>query len=150
MEYEAIDEGVIAKILVPEGTTDVAVSATVFNGQIYANSYIDAGSSLFFIGTSLYPICGGIAVGFYCPPSTQNLAATMQGGGKSIGVNFSIGNALQLFNANPSFYAFDNIAAPAGDTTTFAWGLPLFYGRSVFTAIEGRSTPGGTGPYFAF
>ncbi len=29
MEYEAIDEGVIAKILVPEGTTDVAVNAPI-------------------------------------------------------------------------------------------------------------------------
>jgi hypothetical protein len=39
---------------------------------------------------------------------------------------------------------------PAGDAATFAWGLPLFYGRNVFAAIEGRSTPGGAGPYFAF
>src|SRR5215475_4619012 len=29
MEYEAIDEGVIAKILVPEGTTDIAVNAPI-------------------------------------------------------------------------------------------------------------------------
>ncbi|MBO0753445.1 MAG: biotin/lipoyl-binding protein, partial [Bradyrhizobiaceae bacterium] len=29
MEYEAIDEGVIAKILVPEGTADVAVNAPI-------------------------------------------------------------------------------------------------------------------------
>jgi len=29
-------------------------------------------------------------------------------------------------------------------------GLALFYGRNVFAAIEGRSTPGGAGPYFAF
>jgi len=31
MEYEAIDEGVIAKILVPEGTADVAVNAPIVN-----------------------------------------------------------------------------------------------------------------------
>src|SRR5262249_43011240 len=29
MEYEAVDEGVIAKILVPEGTADVAVNAPI-------------------------------------------------------------------------------------------------------------------------
>ena len=29
MEYEAIDEGVIAKILVPEGTADVAVNQPI-------------------------------------------------------------------------------------------------------------------------
>jgi hypothetical protein len=33
---------------------------------------------------------------------------------------------------------------------SFDWGLPFFFGRTVFTAIEGMSTPGGTGPYFAF
>jgi hypothetical protein len=32
----------------------------------------------------------------------------------------------------------------------FDWGLPFFFGRQVFTAIEGASTPGGSGPYFAF
>jgi hypothetical protein len=30
----------------------------------------------------------------------------------------------------------------------FDWGLPFFYGRAVYTAIEGRGTP--AGPYFAF
>jgi hypothetical protein len=65
-------------------------------------------------------------------------------------VSFSVANADQLFAANPSFNAFSNLAVPSGDTTTFAWGLPFFFGRTVFTAIEGRSTPGGTGPYFAF
>jgi hypothetical protein len=33
---------------------------------------------------------------------------------------------------------------------SFDYGLPFFYGRSVYTAIEGRSAGGTTGPYFAF
>jgi hypothetical protein len=37
-----------------------------------------------------------------------------------------------------------------GETGGFDFGLPFFFGRSVFTAIEGASTPGGTGPYVAF
>jgi hypothetical protein len=37
----------------------------------------------------------------------------------------------------------------------FDWGLPLFYGRSVFTAIDGASTLTSTGsivtgPYWAY
>ncbi|MGG2367973.1 DUF3443 family protein, partial [Salmonella enterica] len=36
-------------------------------------------------------------------------------------------------------------------TNTFDWGLPFHYGRSVYTAIEGKNTSdGGMGPYFAF
>jgi hypothetical protein len=64
--------------------------------------------------------------------------------------SFSIANADQLAAANPNFYAFNNFAGPVGDVSVFAWGLPFFYGRHVYTAIETRSTPGGTGPYYAF
>jgi len=32
----------------------------------------------------------------------------------------------------------------------FDWGLPFFYGRNVYAAIEQQSTPGGVGPYFAY
>jgi uncharacterized protein DUF3443 len=124
---------------------------TTFNNKTYTNSYIDAGSSALFFDVGAYPICVGAARGFYCPPTTQNLSATLQGpGGGSGVVSFSVANADQLFATNPTFNAFDNLAAPSGDATTFDWGLPLFYGRTVFTAIEGRSTPGGVGPYVAF
>ena len=52
--------------------------------------------------------------------------------------------------SNPTLYAFNDLAGEASDTTTFAFGMPIFYGRSIFTAIEGRSTPAGTGPFNAF
>jgi hypothetical protein len=32
----------------------------------------------------------------------------------------------------------------------FLWGLPFFFGRTVYTAIENKDTPGGQGPYVAF
>jgi hypothetical protein len=124
---------------------------TTFNSHVYANSYIDAGTSVIAFGSNLYPVCFGVARGLYCPPEIQNLSATMQGVAKGVStVNFSVANADQLFAANPNFQAFDDLAAPSGDAVTFAWGLPFFYGRSVYTAIEGRVTPGGNGPYFAF
>ncbi|MBS1228286.1 MAG: hypothetical protein H6R17_1563 [Proteobacteria bacterium] len=46
--------------------------------------------------------------------------------------------------------AFNDPAAPAIGIRYFDWGLPFFFGRRVFTAIEGRSTPGGNGPYVAY
>jgi hypothetical protein len=48
-------------------------------------------------------------------------------------------------------FAISNLAGPGGNRTSgFIFGLPFFYGRTVFTAINGASTPGGAGPYFAY
>jgi len=124
---------------------------TNFNGHAYTSSYIDSGSNGIFFGINAFPICTGIAQGFYCPNATQNLSATLQGTSQaSSNVNFIVANADQTFGANPTFNAFDDLSAPSGDTITFAWGSNFFYGRTVYTAIEQRNTPGGQGPYFAF
>jgi hypothetical protein len=130
---------------------DNGTIVTSYNGRSYTNSYIDAGSSALFFGINDFPICRGAGDGFYCPPSTQSLSATLQGASQgSASVSFSVADADQLFIANPTFNAFDNLAAPTGDNATFAWGAPFFYGRTVYTAIEQRTTPGGKGPYVAF
>ena len=133
-------------------TTDPGTGtiATTFNGQTFTDSYIDAGSSILFFGIDTYPICR-TSGDFYCPATTQNLSATLHGATQgSAMVGFSVANADQLFAANETFNAFANLAGPSGDTTTFAWGATFFYGRTVYTAIEQRTTPGGTGPFFAF
>ncbi|HTS21135.1 MAG TPA: DUF3443 domain-containing protein [Casimicrobiaceae bacterium] len=134
-------------------TTDpeTGTISTIFESQTYTNSYIDSGSSVVFFGVDSFPACSNFAEGFYCPATTQNLSATLQGATQgTAGASLSVANADQLFAANPSFNAFNDVAGPAGDTSTFAWGLPLFYGRTVYTAIEKRATPAGPGPYFAF
>ena len=124
---------------------------TVFSNVTYTNSYIDSGSSVIFFGSNFYPICTGPGAGFYCPATMQNLSATLQGTNRATStISFSVGNADQLFGTNPSFMAFSNIAVPNPDPAGFAWGLPFFFGRNVFTALEGKNTPGGVGPYFAF
>jgi hypothetical protein len=124
---------------------------TVFNNVTYTNSYIDSGSSVIFFGSNFYPICTGPGAGFYCPATMQNLSATLQGTNRATStISFSVGNADQLFGTNPSFMAFSNIAVPNPEPAGFAWGLPFFFGRNVFTALEGKNTPGGVGPYFAF
>jgi hypothetical protein len=68
-------------------------------------------------------------------------------------VSFSVTNAEQLRGSN---YAFNDLAGPMpgypSDPTlpAFDWGLPFFFGRRVFTAIDGQASPAGTGPYLAF
>ena len=35
-------------------------------------------------------------------------------------------------------------------STSFDWGLPFFFGRSVYTVIEGHSVGTTPGPFYAF
>jgi uncharacterized protein DUF3443 len=126
--------------------------STTFNNQSFSQSFLDTGSNaIFFLNTTTtkIPDCPD-ATFFYCPSSTQNLSAMNRGAnGASATVNFSVANADSLFKSNPTAFAFGNLAGP-NSLNGFDWGLPFFYGRNVFTAIENKLTPGGTGPYWAF
>jgi len=132
-------------------TTDAAGNfTTVFNGQSYGSSFIDSGSNGFFFldsNASGLPICPDTG-DFYCPSSPRALSATTRGGnGTTASVAFSIDNADTLLR-NLKFSVFGELGGP--NAGAFDWGLPFFYGRTVFTAIEGQATPGGAGPYWAF
>jgi hypothetical protein len=125
---------------------------TEYQGQSYPNSFLDSGSNgVFFLDstTTGFPDCGSDASGFYCPSGTQNLSATNMGAnGTSATVNFSVANAETLFSNDAGDAVFSQLAGPNPDS--FDWGLPFFYGRNVFTAIDGATTPQGPGPYWAY
>ncbi|WP_256354004.1 DUF3443 domain-containing protein [Variovorax sp. dw_308] len=126
---------------------------TTFNGHTYANSsFIDSGSNYYFFNSTLLPMCSDPdEFGFYCPASTQVLTAVVQGtNGTNGAVSFSVANAEKQFNGNPFATAFSNIAGDLPGPDGFDWGLPFFYGRNVFTALEGASTPAGMGPFVAY
>lgn len=124
---------------------------TVFKGASFPGSFVDSGSNgTFFLDTATtgLPMCT-LNTSFYCPASEQNLSATNQGmNGQTTAISFFVDNADSLLsNSNPN-RLLPGLAAP--NPGSFDWGLPFFFGRNVFVAIEGRSTPGGTGPYTAY
>jgi Protein of unknown function (DUF3443) len=125
---------------------------TSYKSLPYNQSFLDSGSNgLYFLTSSAsgIPVCPDAAF-FYCPSSTQNLSATNQGANGASGqVSFSVASADNLFNDNPSAFVFVNLGGP-NSLPGFDWGLPFFFGRNVYTAIEGMSTPGGNGPYWAY
>ena len=126
---------------------------TTYKSVAYNQSFLDSGSNgLYFLDTATtgIPVCPD-ANYFYCPSSTDNLSATTTGatGAPSSTVSFSVANADDLFNNNPNATVFGQLAGP-NSLVGFDWGLPFFYGRNVYTAIYGQSTPGGTGPYWAY
>ena len=125
---------------------------TIYNNQIMPNSIIDSGSNAYFFSDNAIPQCTqGFVSAFYCPPETLILSATNQGAnGTSHTIRFSVGNAAMMFSGSTGNYdAFSALAGPY-PADSFDWGLPFFYGRAVYTAIEGKDTSAGPGPYWAY
>jgi hypothetical protein len=128
---------------------------TIFNNVTYTDAgFLDSGSNaIYFLdaNTTGLPICADASF-WYCPAATQNFSATNRGAnGASASFNFSVGNADALTN-NETIGVANGLAGPnpGPGTGTFDWGLPFFYGRKVYTAIEGQNTPSGAGPYWAY
>ena len=127
------------------------------------SSFIDSGSNALYFPDSSLPLCGSSAPenGFYCPASTQSLSAVNQGNDANsvpIGVTSTVSFQIANLNAiSGSEFAIDDVggtAASSSGTDTlsddFDFGLPFFYGRRVFTAVEGAAAGGNTGPFFAY
>ncbi len=127
-------------------TTPGGNMSTTFLGIPYT-SYIDSGSNALFFDGLTVPACS-ISTWVYCPTQTPmplNATNTSAAGSANGNVNFSIVNADQLSGS----VVAANIGGPSGNGN-FVFGLPFFFGRTVFTAISGANTPGGFGPYFAY
>jgi hypothetical protein len=128
------------------------ISAT-FNGAAYPDGFLDTGSNALYFVDSALTTCpqSSVAPGAFCPTSTLSLSATLSGtNATSVTTGFDVGNAVELLTDNPTAAAFPDIGVPNMNTEGFDFGLPFFYGRNVFVAISGASTPGGSGPYFAY
>ena len=130
-------------------------------GQSLTASFLDSGSSGLFFPDGGLPVCLSPESSFFCPPSTIPLTATIVGSNKAqSAINFSVGNADDLFKGNPGDAAFSNLAGPNGSggcsdgsgACSFDWGLPFFYGRTVFAAINGQQAPIATpaAPWWAY
>jgi hypothetical protein len=114
---------------------------TEYKGFTYSRSFVDSGSNGLFFPDSSIPECT-LAIGFYCPSNPLHLNATIIGlNGKSSNIPFSVVN-IELQSS--SFSAFSTLAGSYN--SGFDWGLPFFFGRKVYTALE--SNP--EGPYIAF
>jgi Protein of unknown function (DUF3443) len=130
-------------------TTAGGIFTATYNGTTLNSSLLDTGSNALFFPDSSIAVCAANASGFYCPPATVPVSVQITGmNAATTTVSLSVGNALTLFSASGAF-AYNDIGGPFAGTT-FDFGLPFFYGRSVYTAVAGATTPGGTGPYVAF
>lgn len=136
---------------------------STYRGFAYDASYFDTGSNgLYFDDLAITP-CGSTLSDFYCPASPLSLSASIAlVNAQAATVNFGVANTQSLFTdvASGSSYAFNNLgghfytARRRVTSTNFDWGLPFFFGRSVYTVIEGQAVGSGagvlTGPFNAF
>ncbi|MGA2563220.1 MAG: DUF3443 domain-containing protein [Steroidobacteraceae bacterium] len=128
--------------------------ATTYAGHTLNGGFIDSGSNgLFFTDPMITDCSGSVGAQFYCPASTLDLTASNQGqNGNTSTVAFQIANLSARDTAN---FALNDVGGAASTiawlgTDYFDWGLPFFYGRTVYTAIEGQVAGSATGPYFAY
>ena len=126
--------------------------STTYNGRTYSRSAFDSGSNFYFFTDAALPTCtSSSATAFYCPPTARDLSAVITGSnGVSGTVAFRIANANALFTTSVNTAVLPDIGATLGSSNSFLWGMPFFYGRSVFTSLSGAATPLGVGPFVAF
>ncbi len=127
---------------------------TVYNG-VTAGGFFDTGSALYFFNDGSIKECSNASglEGLYCPADTLSKSATNKSvsGSVSGAVTFSVADAETLLNSNSA--AFDNLAGTYDGGSKFDgfdWGLPFFFGRTVYLSIDGTSSPLGPGPYTAY
>ena len=142
---------------------------TIFENQTFAinpasctgpGSFIDSGSNGYFFPNVTSPAIAtcpsstpeGDLSEFYCPTSLLNLSAVNEDPNtlfQGPAVSFSVDNAETLFSSGDAALGTLGGLQPTG--AGFDWGLPFFYGRNVYTAIDGQSVPtNATAPWWAY
>jgi hypothetical protein len=117
---------------------------TTYRGRTM-RGFLDSGSNgIFFRDRSIADCTGG----FYCPPRALSLSASISGsdGKATRTVDFAVENAAKLADVAVAAH----LGGDLGTASFFDWGLPFFFGRTVFVAFSNARTPHGTGPYWAF
>ena len=135
----------------------VGLVTAIYNGTALNQSFLDSGSNAYFFVDQTIPACAQSQLaGDYCPASSQILTPTLQGqDDASASATFTLNNAQSLasnrYAVLPGLGVNPNLVGTLkAYPHSFDFGLPFFYGRNVYTAIEGRSAGGVMGPYFAY
>jgi hypothetical protein len=134
----------------------VGLLTVTYKGVQLTQSFLDSGSSdYFFIDTSLNPCTESNFIAFYCPNSPLPLSPVMTAtNGVMVSGAFTLFSPLNVpasataapgLGVNPTL-----VTPPLPFANSFDFGVPFFFGRTVYTAIEGRPAGGVQGPYFAF
>ncbi len=132
------------------------VLTATYNGKALTQSFFDSGSNeYFFIDTGLAPCTTKNLTAFYCPPAPVTIAPVLTAAnGFVANISFTLYSPLDVAGTstvapglaiNPTL-----VVPPLPFANSFDFGVPFFFGRTVYTAIEGRPAGNVVGPYVAF
>lgn len=135
---------------------NVGEFTTSYAAMTLAQSFTDTGSNGYFFNKAssdtVLQTCT-LNKWAYCPAATTPEMATIDPGGTNRLINFSVDNADNDF-ATTNDVAFPNLAGPAtaanAPSNSFDWGLPFFFGRTVFVLFDTKTAGAVTGPATAF
>ena len=114
---------------------------TTYNGVEFRSSFLDSGSNGMFFNDPALPSCGD----FYCP-NTSPLplsAVNTSAAGVTAQVDFFIDDVRLIRDRAAAAHIGGSTSIP----DSFDYGLPFFFGRSVFV---GFAAPNGSGPFWAY
>ncbi len=139
----------------PGNANFLAVSSTgafttSFGGAVYT-SYLSSTASANFLYSSTLITCADY-VAYYCPSGAQAESATLidTNSVSSSAITFNVNNA-DLDFTNFHFAALPGLTAiQASSTAPIIWGLPFFFGRSVYVLFSGQVVSSVTGPAIGF
>jgi len=135
------------------GTDSNGDFTATYNGQsTVLPSWIDSGADAYLFDDPSIAVCAGatIFVGYYCPAPAPLSLFTVNTG---VGAN-NASSTVQFALQDPTTFAAGAVAlidlGGGGGAARFVWGMPYFYGRSIYVGIEGRAAGSYTGSYFAY
>jgi hypothetical protein len=125
--------------------SSIGAFTTSFAGTVYT-SYISSAATTNYFPSSTITLCDDS--NFYCPATPLTETATLIGANNAQVVEtFAVTNADVDFG-NADFSALPGLSEPY--SANFIWGVPFFYGKSVYLLYAGQTVAGVTGPAIGF
>ncbi len=121
---------------------------TVYKGASFGRCVIDSGSNTNTFRDATIPFDRW---GRYTPSTTLSLSAMLKPGSgatTSVTVPFQLANTANLVSG--PYAAHDDLGVYTSLSDYFIWGLPFFFGRNVYTVLNGAKVGMRTGPFAAF
>jgi len=134
------------------GTDAAGDFRTAYNGAATGMpGLIDSGTDSYAFSDATIAVCAsGAFVGYYCPAvAPLSLSAVNTGVGAnatSSTVDFALDDPNSFVAGATAFIDLGG----GGGSTTFTWGMPFFYGRTIYVGIDQRAAGLYTGPFYAY